>query len=61
MDVPHLFSHLSVEEHLSCFKFLVIMNGAAIKTFVYRFLGRHDICFHFSRAVDGHLFLYRDK
>lgn len=46
MYVPHVSIHLSVDKHLHCFPFLVIMNDAALNIHVQVYV--HDIHFQFS-------------
>ena len=40
MDIPHLFIHSSVNEHLGCFYFLAIVNNV-LCIFMYKFLCGH--------------------
>ena len=44
MDRPHLSVHLSIDGHLGCFHFWVIMNKASINLSVQIFVWIYALC-----------------
>lgn len=48
-------THSSADTHLSCFCPLVLMNNAAIKTFMYTFLYRHMFSLILGSYLEVHL------
>ena len=48
MDIPHLFIHLSIHGHVSCFHLLVIVNNEAANIDIQAFVG---VCLSFPGYV----------
>lgn len=50
MDIPHLFTYSTVDEHLGCFHFLVIKYSATMNVFPTCLL--ISICAHIYLGVE---------
>ena len=58
MDINLLYNHLVLEGRLDCFQFEAIMNKAAEKTLMYRFLCKHVFISMGKMPMDAILGLY---